>query len=185
VTISDGRLITVTGGKLTTYREMAEDTVDAAVAELGRDVPRSARRCHTRALRLRGAEDYEDAHERSPHLADRYGGETAVLEAMIEADPSLAEPLVHGLPYQRVEALFAARYEMATTLDDILARRTRALLLGRDDAARAADEVAMLVGPELGWSPNEQAAQVDRFREIAEHQRTAPGLPPTDLAAHA
>jgi glycerol-3-phosphate dehydrogenase len=185
VTTSDRGLITVTGGKLTTYREMAEDTVDAAVVELGREVPRSARRCHTKVLRLRGAEDYEEAHERSPHLADRYGGEVAVLEAMIEADATLAEPLVPGLPYLRAEAVFAARYEMANSLDDVLARRTRALLLGRDDAARAADEVAALVGAELGWSSVEQAAQVDRFREIAEHQRTVPGLPPTELGAFA
>jgi glycerol-3-phosphate dehydrogenase len=106
-----------------------------------------------------------------------------VLEAMIEADATLAEPLVPGLPYVRAEAVFAARYEMATTLDDVLARRTRALLLGRDDAARAADDVAALVGAELGWSVDEQAAQAARFRQVAERERAVPGLPPTELAA--
>jgi glycerol-3-phosphate dehydrogenase len=190
VTASASGVITVTGGKLTTYREMAEDTVDALVERLDA-APRRARRCRTKKLELRGAAGYAsdpgadtaaglDA-EQTRHLADRYGGEARVVYAMCETDPSLAQPLVPGLPYLRAEALYAARYEMAVHLDDVLARRTRSLLLQRDAAADAAADIAALVGPELGWTAADEAAEAQRFRDLAEHERTSPGLPPTDL----
>ncbi|MFO7280891.1 MAG: glycerol-3-phosphate dehydrogenase/oxidase [Thermoanaerobacterales bacterium] len=176
VTVSDSGLVTVTGGKLTTYREMAEDTVDTAVRLLG-GRPRGTRRCRTRSLRLRGAEGWEEVAEEDRHLAERYGGEARVVQAMIEADPSLGEPLVPGLPYRRAEALYAVRYEMATTLDDVLSRRTRARLRNRDATAAAADEVAALVGPELGWSDEDRAAQVAAYRASSERERQVPDLP--------
>ena len=176
VTVSDSGLVTVTGGKLTTYREMAEDTVDTAVRLLG-GRPRGTRRCRTRSLRLRGAEGWEEVAEEDRHLAERYGGEARGVQAMIEADPSLGEPLVPGLPYRRAEALYAVRYEMATTLDDVLSRRTRARLRNRDATAAAADEVAALVGPELGWSDEDRAAQVAAYRASSERERQVPDLP--------
>jgi glycerol-3-phosphate dehydrogenase len=177
VTTSPGGMVTVTGGKLTTYREMAEDAVDAAVAAIGDPLPRRAGRSRTRKLALRGAAGWAEARDRDPHLAERYGGESGVLDAMVAADPSLAEPLVPGLPYRRVEALYAARYEMATTLDDVLSRRTRARLRARDAAAGAADDVATLIAGELGWSEDERAAQVADYRAAAERERATPGLP--------
>jgi glycerol-3-phosphate dehydrogenase len=173
-------MITVTGGKLTTYREMAQDAVDAAVramASAGEPLPRRARRGRTRSLALRGAAGWREAAKRDAHLGGRYGGEAAVLEAMTAADPTMAEPLVPGLPYRRAEALYAARYEMATTVDDVLSRRTRSRLLGRDATAAAADNVAALLASELGWSEAERAAQVDRFRAALAHEREVPGLP--------
>jgi glycerol-3-phosphate dehydrogenase len=173
-------MITVTGGKLTTYREMAQDAVDAAVramASAGEPLPRRARRGRTRSLALRGAAGWREAAKRDAHLGGRYGGEAAVLEAMTAADPTMAEPLVPGLPYRRAEALYAARYEMATTVDDVLSRRTRSRLLGRDATAAAADDVAALLASELGWSEAERAAQVDRFRAALAHEREVPGLP--------
>ena len=173
-------MITVTGGKLTTYREMAQDAVDAAVramASAGEPLPRRARRGRTRSLVLRGAAGWREAAKRDAHLGGRYGGEAAVLEAMTAADPTMAEPLVPGLPYRRAEALYAARYEMATTVDDVLSRRTRSRLLGRDATAAAADDVAALLASELGWSEAERAAQVDRFRAALAHEREVPGLP--------
>ena len=177
VLVSEGGMITVTGGKLTTYREMAEDAVDAAVAGLGEPLRRRARRSRTRSLALRGAEGWREARERDARLADRYGGEAGVVEAMIAADPTAGEPLVAGLPYRRAEALYAARYEMAVDLDDVLSRRTRSRLLGRDATAAAADDVAELLAPELGWSEDERAAQAARFRAALAHEREAPGLP--------
>jgi len=177
---SAGGMITVTGGKLTTYREMAQDAVDAAVramASAGEPLPRRARRGRTRSLALRGAAGWREAAKRDAHLGGRYGGEAAVLEAMTAADPTMAEPLVPGLPYRRAEALYAARYEMATTVDDVLSRRTRSRLLGRDATAAAADDVAALLASELGWSEAERAAQVDRFRAALAHEREVPGLP--------
>src|ERR687891_2653361 len=177
VLVSEGGMITVTGGKLTTYREMAEDGVDAAVAGLGEPLRRRARRSRTRSLALRGAEGWREARERDARLADRYGDEAGVVEAMIAADPTAGEPLVAGLPYRRAEALYAARYEMAVDLDDVLSRRTRSRLLGRDATAAAADDVAELLAPELGWSEDERAAQAARFRAALAHEREAPGLP--------
>ncbi|MFP3901191.1 MAG: FAD-dependent oxidoreductase [Acidimicrobiia bacterium] len=183
ISTSPGGMVTVTGGKLTTYREMAQDAVDAAVAVLGDPLPRRARRSRTARLPLRGAEGWEEAHEHDPHLAGRYGGEAAVLQAMVAADQSLGEPIARGLPYRRVEALYAARYEMATTLDDVLSRRLRARLLARDTAAAAADDIALLVGAELGWDERERAAQVEELRTSIERERQVPGLPRADPLA--
>ncbi len=177
VTTSDGGMVTVTGGKLTTYREMAEDAVDAAVAVLGGEVGRRARRSSTRKLALRGAEGWTEARDTDPHLAERYGGESGVLAAMTAADPTLAEPLIPGLPYRRVEALYAARYEMATTPEDVLSRRTRGRLRARDATAAAADDVAALRAGELGGPEAERADQVAQYRTAAAREREAPGLP--------
>ena len=116
MTTSPSGLVTVTGGKLTTYREMAADAVDAALAVAagaGDPLPRMAGRSRTRKLRLRGADGWSEAMATHRHLAERYGGETGVLTAMIDAEPALGEPLVPGLPYLRAEAVYAARYEMA------------------------------------------------------------------------
>jgi glycerol-3-phosphate dehydrogenase len=180
VLTSAGGMITVTGGKLTTYREMAEDAVDAgvrAMSSAGEPLPHRARRSRTRSLALRGAAGWREAWKRDPHLGGRYGGEAAVVEAMIAADPTMAEALVPGLPYRRAEALYAARYEMATTVDDVLSRRTRSRLLGRDATADAAHDVAELLAAELGWSESELTTQVDGFREALTREREAPGLP--------
>ena len=184
VSTSASGMVTVVGGKLTTYREMAEDAVDAAVAavaDAGGPLPRLARRRRTRKLRLRGADGWAEATATHRHLADRYGGETGVLTALVAADPALGEPLVPGLPYIRAEAVYAVRYEMATTLDDVLARRTRARLRDGAATAAAAADVAALIAPELGWTAAEQATQVASYLAAAEREREVPGLP--DVAA--
>jgi glycerol-3-phosphate dehydrogenase len=177
VRTSGSGLVTVTGGKLTTYREMAQDTVDVVVDLLGDRLARRPGRSPTAKLPLRGADGWEEQRARDPWLADRYGGEARVVEAMIQGDPSLGEPLVPGLPYRRAEALYGVRYEMATSLDDVLSRRTRARLLGRDASSECAAEVADLVGEELGWSEAEKAAQVAAYRQAIDRERDAPGLP--------
>jgi glycerol-3-phosphate dehydrogenase len=151
-------LISVSGGKLTTYRAMAADTVDAVEDALGR----AHTPARTARLTLRGA-----LATPAGHLAGRYGAEAGVVEAMIAADPALAEPLVPTLPYLRAEAVHSARYEMARTLDDVLARRTRALILARDASVQAAADVARLLAPELGWGAAEVAAQVDAYVRLA------------------
>jgi glycerol-3-phosphate dehydrogenase len=180
VTTSQSGLVTVIGGKLTTYREMAEDAVDASLAVAagaGDPLPRMAGRSRTRKLRLRGADGWVEASATQRHLAERYGGETGVLTAMIDADPTLGERLVPGLPYLRVEAVYAVRYEMATTLDDVLTRRTRARLRDGAATAAAAADVAALIAPELGWSAEQQATQVAVYVAAAEREREVPGLP--------
>jgi len=155
VTSSRPGLISISGGKLTTYRAMAVDTVDQVEAALGR----SHRPSRTANLALRGATSHADGH-----LAGRYGSEARVLDALVAAEPSLGEPLVPTLPYLRAEAVYAARHEMARTLDDVLARRTRSLILARDASLDAAADVARLIAPELGWSEADEAAQVAAYR---------------------
>jgi glycerol-3-phosphate dehydrogenase len=179
VMVSDSGVVTVTGGKLTTYREMAQDAVDVVAERLNTISPRRIRRIPTAKLQLRGAAGWEEARERDPWLADRYGDEARVVEAMVQSDPTLGDPLVPGLPYRKVEALYAVRYEMATTLDDVLSRRTRARLLGRDASAEWAPSVADLVGPELQWSADERDRQVAAYRQRAAEEREVPGLPET------
>jgi glycerol-3-phosphate dehydrogenase len=194
VQVSDSGVITITGGKLTTYREMAADTVDDIVTYLGDEVGSRAGRCRTARLPLRGAEGWEAVRTGGPgaapvsnavveHLTDRYGSEARTLLAMTEGDASLAEPLVRGLPYLRAEAVFAARYEMARSVDDVLSRRTRARLLARDASGEAAQEVADLIAPVLGLSDAEASAQVTRYHELIDAERSAPGLPETSLEA--
>ena len=183
VTTSEAGVVTVTGGKLTTYREMAADAVDEVVRDLAHRVSGVARRSRTRKLRLRGAEGYEalatSDDPRTVHLANRYGGEASTLLAMIDGDPSLGEPLVSGLPYLRVEAVYAARHEMARSVDDVLSRRTRARLLARDASAAAAEDVASLIAPVLGLSDEEAAAQAADYRAAVQVEREGADLPPT------
>jgi glycerol-3-phosphate dehydrogenase len=178
VLAADSGVVSITGGKLTTYREMAEDTVEAILDHLG-DAPRSAKRCRTRKLVLRGGDGAPEGT--STHLAGRYGSEARVIDAMIQADPALGEPLVEGLPYLRAEALYAVRHEMARTVDDVLARRTRARLQARDASAAAATTVAAIVAEDLGWSREEQADQAAAYTALIDAERTSPGLPQTDL----
>lgn len=110
------------------------------------------------------------------HLADRYGGEAQVIFDMIEKQPELGEPLVPGLPYLCAEAVYGVRHEMATTLDDLLSRRSRARLLACDASAAAAERVAELVAGELGWSKERQQTEVASFRASCEVERKAAGL---------
>ncbi len=105
------------------------------------------------------------------HLAGRYGTEAQSVLDLVAADPDLGEPLVPGLPYLRAEAVHAVRHEMARTLDDVLSRRTRARLLARDASAAAAESVALLIGPELGWDRDESARQVEAYRAAVTRER--------------
>jgi glycerol-3-phosphate dehydrogenase len=177
---SPSNVVTVTGGKLTTYRRMAADAVDEAMEALDRKG-----RSRTRGLALVGADGYVEPEPGSPtaHLAGRYGSEAAAVERLVRDDPALARALVPGLPYLAAEAVFAARHEMVVTLDDVLSRRTRARLLARDDSVAAAPAVADLVGPILGWDDTERARQVKAYVTSVEHERASAALPETALDA--
>ena len=183
---SESGVVTISGGKLTTYRKMAADTVDVLVEEvLGRDLLwRLRHRCRTARLPLHGANGYEeivaDADSLSPlggdvvrRLADRYGSDATTVLALAESDPSLAEPLVPTLDHLRAEAVFAVRYEMATTIDDVLDRRTRARLRDREAAAAAARTVADLLGEELGWSVAERDERAETYRAAVAAERAS------------
>jgi glycerol-3-phosphate dehydrogenase len=186
VTVTSDGIVTVTGGKLTTYRHMAADTVDEVLRLLGRTPGAARRRSRrfalwgaegTEALRAPGAAGRLGLDEKTlDHLVGRYGGEAGAVAAMIAAEPQLGLPLVDGLPYLRAEAVFAVRYEMALTLDDVLSRRTRATMLDANAAVAAAGEVAALIGAELGWSAEEQQQQVTTFVAAVRADLEAAGL---------
>jgi glycerol-3-phosphate dehydrogenase len=185
VRVAPSGLVTIVGGKLTTYRAMAEDTVDEAVGVIRRHRPVRVPDSRSGSTPLFGADGYEEltgpgAAERLglpadvvAHLAGRFGGHTRAVAAMVRERPELGERLVPGLPYLKAEAVYAVRYEMALTLEDVLSRRTRALLLDAAASAGAAQAVAEIIGAELGWSDEEQARQVDAFLGLVERQRRA------------
>jgi glycerol-3-phosphate dehydrogenase len=163
VSVSEAGLVSVTGGKLTTYRRMASDCVTAVMRQLDR-----RGRSKTAHVRLLGAEGYEEptGTDRHAHLLRRYGTVARELEGLVTAEPSLGKPLVPGLPYVAAEAVYAARHEMARSLDDVLSRRTRARLLDRAATTEAAESVARLLAPELGWDDAEVTRQVASYRAM-------------------
>lgn len=187
IVTSEHGVVTVTGGKLTTYREMAEDTVDRVLVELGRKA-----RCRTRRMKLAGATARVDGPDAD--LVARHGSMAAEVRALAAADPSLREPLVPSLPYLRAEAVWAVRHEMATTLDDVLSRRTRARLLDRAATVAAAADVARLIAPHLGWDDAEVERQVQAFRascadeaaagDVTEAEYVATFATTSDAATH-
>jgi glycerol-3-phosphate dehydrogenase len=177
LTSRDG-VVTVTGGKLTTYRKMAQDTVDAVVRELG-ESPRR-RRCITKHLPLVGAttktRDPVAMAQPQARLLGRYGSESAHVLALADGYPDLLEPAVAGLPYTRAELVYAAREEMAQTLDDVLSRRTRAMIQRAQATMAAAPAVAALIATDMGWSAAEADEQAARFTESCEKELLTAGL---------
>ncbi len=175
---SPAGVVSVTGGKLTTYRRMAADAVDEIVKVLGR----GARKSHTKSIPLQGARGW-DAADIPKNLRERYGADGRAVAGLERSDPELARPLIDNLPYSRAEVVYAARAEMARSVDDVLSRRTRARLLARDASAAAADDVAALMAPELGWSAAERQRQVEQYRALIAEERLAGGLAETALDA--
>jgi glycerol-3-phosphate dehydrogenase len=165
VTTSSSGVISIIGGKLTTYRKMAEDTVDEVARTLGRSA-----RCRTKRLRLRGAQDSPVAGD---HLASRYGSDRVEVQQILDEDVTLARPLVTGLPYLRAEAIHAVRHEYARTLEDVLSRRTRALLLNRRATLAAASDTARLIAHELGWDDLRIEQELACFAEICRREEHA------------
>jgi glycerol-3-phosphate dehydrogenase len=136
---SPGGPITIVGGKLTTYRKMAQDAVDAAVAHAGL----SAGPCRTRRIPLVGAVSgrARDRLDAPPLLIERYGGEAPAIAELAHHDPSLAEPVAPGTDVLRAEFAHAITHEGALDADDLLDRRTRIGLVPADrDAARPVAE---------------------------------------------
>jgi glycerol-3-phosphate dehydrogenase len=197
ISASPAGLVTVTGGKLTTYRRMAEDTVNLVAADLG---ARRVRRSPTRRIRLVGARPPATPAGRSGagavagaqlpspirrHLEGRHGSEAGDVVALASADSSLLTPLVPGLPYLRIEAVWAARREMARTLTDVLARRTRCLILDRRATAAAAPDVADLLATELGWDAAERRRQLADLERVIDAERRALVPQPDDVTSAA
>ncbi|MEQ8849306.1 glycerol-3-phosphate dehydrogenase/oxidase [Botrimarina sp.] len=150
-------LVTVLGGKWTTYRKMAEDCVDRCADVAG--LPRSA--CRTEKLSIRSDGDPEGP-------LSHYGCDATAVRGLIAGTPEYAEPIDVGLPYTVGEAVWAIRGEMARTVEDVLSRRLRALLLDADAACRAAPRVAELLAAELGRDDTWARDQSASFSRLAE-----------------
>jgi glycerol-3-phosphate dehydrogenase len=184
VSVSPSGMVTITGGKLTTYRRMAEDTVDVVVRELGS----RARRSVTTKMALRGSLDLARARadlaargtragldaDILEQLASRYGAEAGAVVALCDDRPELARRLDGGLPMIAAEVVYAARYEMAVCVDDFLDRRTRALLHDAQAALEAAGQVAELLERELAWPDGRAGAEVAHFADLVERDLAAP-----------
>lgn len=165
VITSDSGMVTITGGKLTTYRKMAEHTVDAVLGSL----KISAKRCTTKRLTLHGA----TSRDRNDHLVSRFGTQAPMIRELIKADASLGAPLITGLPYLKAEAVYCARNEMVVTLEDVLSRRVRGLLYDRHATAAAAFDTARLIAPDLGWDETRINDEVKRFTEVCARENEA------------
>ncbi|MDA0990287.1 MAG: glycerol-3-phosphate dehydrogenase/oxidase [Verrucomicrobia bacterium] len=158
IVVAPSGLITILGGKWTTYRQMAEDVIDKAQMALGLN----DRECRTTDLPIHGAQ---------PGPIDTalagYGSDAVGIRSIMADAPALAQPLHARLPYTGAEVVWACRHEMARTVEDVLARRTRALLLDAKASIDAAADVARLMATETGADEAWQQEQIKNYRAVA------------------
>jgi glycerol-3-phosphate dehydrogenase len=180
-------LTVIAGGKYTTYRVMAKDAVDAAVHGMERKVPRSC----TERIPLAGADGYLGAWNsrhltaartglrvrQVEHLLGRYGTLMSELLDLVAVRPELGQPLAGAPEYLRAEARYAASHEGALHLEDVLTRRTRISIEVDDRGHAAAQEVAELVAPVLGWDADDVAREVQHYRARVEAERESQHQP--------
>jgi glycerol-3-phosphate dehydrogenase len=176
VVVSTSGLVSITGGKWTTYRRMGRDAVNAAAAVAG--LPEKASR--TEMLRLHGyAPSAAAGRSKSSRAAsargaasapppwDVYGADAPELRRLAKEEPALVQRLHPRLPYRAAHVVWAARREMARTVEDVLARRTRALLLDARASVQASPRVAELLARELGRDAAWRDSQVEAYAELA------------------
>lgn len=179
---SSSDLVTIVGGKLTTYRRMAQDTVDVLSRRDG------AKPVHpTTSLPLQGSAGWPKrekelrkrgamlglSNETIDHLGHSYGTDANAIMDMIAEDTALGDRLIGDLPYLRAEVLYACRHEMAMTPYDILARRTSITLEDRDRGMGVVEEVAALMAQELHWTPELQRTMIEAYRTPIQQQMDA------------
>ncbi|MDQ3395983.1 MAG: glycerol-3-phosphate dehydrogenase/oxidase [Bacteroidota bacterium] len=157
VTISG--LVTITGGKWTTYRKMAEETVDKAALVAGlEEVP-----CKTKTLKIHGW--YEKIDQKDP--LNYFGSDRGAIKEMILDQPYLGEKLHENYQYLKASILWAVQHEMARSVEDVLARRTRALFLDARASIEVAPEVARIIAHELGKDQEWENKEVEKFINLA------------------
>jgi glycerol-3-phosphate dehydrogenase len=164
-------LISIMGGKWTTYRAMAEETINAVQEQTGA----SKTECHTRSHLLAGGEgytpqywqflvrEYGASEETARHLAGKFGTRASRVLELARDDPDLKLLALNGLPLLRAEVVYCARSEMATTIEDVLFRRTGLQLYSWRLAIQAAPVVAALLGKYLGWTAGKQQSAVQEY----------------------
>lgn len=161
VLIPPSRLVTITGGKWTTYRKMAQDVIDRTTHIAGLPSSKSV----TADLKLHG---WTSDLARDGEWRQVYGSDLPDLNGLAEQNPAWGEPLHPQLPFRKAEVVWAITHEMARTVEDVLARRTRALFLDSRASLEAAPEVARLMAGTLGRDQHWQAEQVKAFRSVAQ-----------------
>ena len=159
IIVSKSKLITITGGKWTTYRRMAQDTINKAIV-VGK---LTKKRSQTKQLSIHGNMTNVD---RTNHLYI-YGSDKKAIKQLVNDSPELGEKLHKRLSYTKVEVIWAIRYEMARTVDDILARRVRALFLDAKAAIEMAPAVATMLANELNKNEEWKQQQIKEFTIIA------------------
>lgn len=157
--IDPSGLVTITGGKWTTYRKMAEDTVNEAAVVAGLDERKSV----TESLRLHGW--LKNAEAAEPY--EMYGSDALALKKIAEEHEGWEEPLHPNLRCKPSEVIWAVRSEMARTVEDVLARRTRSLLLDARASIEIAEDVAGLMAAEMGKDDEWKQQQVQNYTELA------------------
>lgn len=158
---SSSGLVTITGGKWTTYRKMAEDTVDEAIRIAGL----SGAACVTQDLKIHG---HTVNGKASGHLKV-YGSDASGIKALIKERPELSRQLHEDFPNTAAEVVWAVRHEMARTVEDVLARRLRILFLNARASLQIAPDVAKLMAEELGRDYIWQQDQLNAFSSLAQH----------------
>ncbi|MDQ2862111.1 MAG: glycerol-3-phosphate dehydrogenase/oxidase [Bacteroidota bacterium] len=158
--VSPSGLITITGGKWTTYRKMAEVTVNKAIETGSLEMVA----CKTADLPLHGSKNRENGEEYSSSV---YGSDYEKIVALAKEDASLNNKIVEGLPYIQAEIIWAVRNEMARTVEDFLARRIRLLFLDAHAAIKAAPVVADIMAKELGKNEQWKYNQLKNFNSLA------------------
>lgn len=173
-------LVSILGGKWTTYRAMAEDTIDAVGRELGSSTPSK-----TRELRLAGGEGYTTEHWRllasvygmrevtARHLAEKFGNEAEAVLALTNEDPNLKSPIVAGGAPILAEVVYCARSEMAVTIEDVLARRFGLQMFDWELAVAAAPAVGEILAREQEWSANQKVRAIQDYISKIERQKQA------------
>ena len=159
--VSKHQLVTITGGKWTTYRKMAEDTVDKAIELKLLD----KKECVTKNLHIHG---YQIDPDLRNHLYI-YGSDIPAIRALMESDPKMAEKIHPKYDYTVAEVVWAVREEMALQVEDVLARRVRLLSLDARAAVEAAPKVAEIMAQELGKDKAWEEEQVKAFTELSKH----------------
>ena len=159
----DSGLVTVTGGKWTTYRKMAQDVMKQAERVAGVE----PRPCPTAELRIHGWTDTPSADP----VFGMYGAGAEAVERLAREDPALAEKLHPDLPYTAANVVWAAREEMARSVEDVLSRRTRALILNARASVEAAPKAAALLAAELGRDDAWTQHAVAEYEKLAAHYK--------------
>jgi glycerol-3-phosphate dehydrogenase len=157
IILSPSQLLTITGGKWTTYRLMAEETINKAIRAGILD----KKKCVTSSLKLSTS-----TFDMSSNRLHIYGDQSAEIEQIISENPELGEPMDWRFPYTRAEIIWICRNEMPLTVGDMLARRTRALFLDALASSEIAPAVADLMSKELGFDEKWQREQIEAYNQL-------------------